>query len=177
MYDALEQCSLELLDALDKYLGNGERSAAWPKTATPSSGRFTIRRWTTTPSSPEPFARLHEDINHDHLAHHIDGLGLRLQRRDGSWMDVNAEPGEIMSTLGHARANHQRGLARHHPPRRESARWRDAAVQPTFFVHPRPDVVCACSTSVEAPASRRQRMTSRRMDSEEAPRSHRARQD
>ena len=87
-------------------------------------------------------AAQHEDINLITLLITSTASGLQLQRRDGSWMDVNAEPGEIIVDSGDMLARITNGVlpATTHrvvnPPDGGTRRF-----SLPFFVHPRPEVI------------------------------------
>ena len=144
VYGALEQCSLELLDALDKYLGNPEGTLR----GMAQDGNTILRALHYPAMDDHTFipgairAAAHEDINLITLLITSTASGLQLQRRDGSWMDVNAEPGEIIVDSGDMLARITNGVlpATTHrvvnPPDGGTRRF-----SLPFFVHPRPDVV------------------------------------
>ena len=144
VYDALEQCSLELLDTLDKYLGNPEGTLR----GMAQDGNTILRALHYPAMDDHTFipgairAAAHEDINLITLLITSTASGLQLQRRDGSWMDVNAEPGEIIVDSGDMLARITNGVlpATTHrvvnPPDGGTRRF-----SLPFFVHPRPDVV------------------------------------
>jgi isopenicillin N synthase-like dioxygenase len=87
-------------------------------------------------------AGAHEDINFITLLVTSTAAGLELLRRDGQWMAVNAEPGEIVADVGDMLSRVTNGLlpATTHrvvnPDDDASARF-----SMPFFVHPRPDAV------------------------------------
>ena len=144
VYDALEACSLELLDALDKYLGNPEGTLR----GMARDGNTILRALHYPAIDDHTFipgairAAAHEDINLITLLITSTASGLQLQRRDGSWMDVNAEPGEIIVDSGDMLARITNGVlpATTHrvvnPPDGGTRRF-----SLPFFVHPRPEVV------------------------------------
>jgi isopenicillin N synthase-like dioxygenase len=144
VYDALETCAHKLLDALDKYLGNPEGTlrgmALDGNTILRALHYPAIDDHTFIPGAIR--AAAHEDINLITLLITSTASGLQLQRRDGSWMDVNAEPGEIIVDSGDMLARITNGIlsATTHrvvnPPDGASRRF-----SLPFFVHPRPEVI------------------------------------
>lgn len=144
LYDALEECSLDLLDALDKYLGNPSETLR----GMAQEGNTILRALHYPAMDDHTFipgairAAAHEDINLITLLITSTASGLQLQRRDGSWMDVNAEPGEIIVDSGDMLARITNGVlpATTHrvvnPPDGGTRRF-----SLPFFVHPRPEVL------------------------------------
>lgn len=97
-------------------------------------------------------AGAHEDINFITLLVTSTAAGLELLRRDGQWMAVNAEPGEIVADVGDMLSRVTNGLlpsTTHrvvNPDDDASARF-----SMPFFVHPRPDAVLRVIPSCTGP--------------------------
>ena len=144
MFAALEDCAQKLLDALDKYLGNPAGTLRGMTT----DGNTILRALhypalddhTHIPGAIR--AAAHEDINLITLLITSTASGLQLQRRDGTWMNVNAEPGEIIVDSGDMLARITNGLlpaTTHRVVNPDDGGARRFSLP--FFVHPRPDVL------------------------------------
>lgn len=144
IFDALEGCAQKILDALDKYLGNP--SGTLRKMTTEGN---TILRALHYPALDDHThipgairAAAHEDINLITLLITSTASGLQLLRRDGTWMEVNAEPGEIIVDSGDMMARLTNGLipaTTHRVVNPDDGGVRRFSLP--FFVHPRPDVM------------------------------------
>ena len=144
LYDSLEECSNLLLRGLALYLNQSEdvftdltddgntilRSLYYPA----------LKDRTVEPGAIR--AAAHEDINFITLLITSTSSGLQLLTRDGKWLDVNAQPGEIVADSGDMLSRVTNGLlpATTHrvinPDDMSSARY-----SMPFFVHPRPDAI------------------------------------
>jgi len=143
VFDALEQCAHKLLDALDKYLGN---PAGTLRKMTIDGN--TILRALHYPALDDHThipgairAAAHEDINLITLLITSTASGLQLLRRDGTWMNVDAKPGEIIVDSGDMLARITNGLlpaTTHRVVNPDDGGTRRFSLP--FFVHPRPDV-------------------------------------
>lgn len=87
-------------------------------------------------------AAAHEDINFITLLVTSTDPGLQLLRPDGRWMDVDAEPGEIVADIGDMLSRVTNGLlpATTHRVVNPSDTGSSRYSMP-FFVHPRPNAV------------------------------------
>ena len=144
IYDALEVCAHQLLDALDKYLGNPAgtlRSMAVDGNTILRALHYpALDDHTHIPGAIR--AAAHEDINIITLLITSTASGLQLLRRDGAWMDVNAQPGEIIVDSGDMLARITNGLlpaTTHRVVNPDDGGARRFSLP--FFVHPRPEVV------------------------------------
>ncbi len=154
VYSALEACALDLLDALDKYLGNPDGTLRGMSV----EGNTILRALhypalddhTVIPGAIR--AAAHEDINLITLLITSTASGLQLLRRDGSWMDVNAEPGEIIVDSGDMIARVTNGVlpaTTHRVVNPADGGARRFSLP--FFVHPRPDVVLSVFEKCRGP--------------------------
>ena len=142
LYDELELCSNILLEAIAMYLEQ-------PKdcfTKLTDKGNTILRSLyypalvdqTVIPGAVR--AAAHEDINFITLLITSTSSGLQLLTREGSWTDVNAQPGEIVADSGDMLSRVTNGFipATTHrvinPDDSSSARY-----SMPFFVHPRPE--------------------------------------
>ena len=141
LYDALEECSNILLRGPALFLGQEEDHF----TSITKEGN-TILRSLYYPAlkdrKPVPGAiraAAHEDINFITLLITSTSSGLQLLTREGEWLDVNAQPGEIVADSGDMLSRVTNGLipATTHrvinPNSSNSERY-----SLPFFVHPRP---------------------------------------
>ena len=144
LYDELETCSQVLLRALAIYLGEPEGSLV----EMTRDGNTILRALHYPALDDHTFipgavrAAAHEDINFITLLITSTASGLQLLTRDGKWLDVNAEPGEIVADSGDMLSRITNGYlpATTHrvvnPDDGATIRF-----SLPFFVHPRPDTV------------------------------------
>lgn len=144
LYDALEQCSNVLLTALAIYLEQPEDIF----TNVTDSGNSILRSLyypALTDREVVPGAiraAAHEDINFITLLITSTSSGLQLLTREGKWLDVNAEPGEIVADSGDMLSRVTNGVipATTHrvinPDDSTQARY-----SMPFFVHPTPQAI------------------------------------
>jgi isopenicillin N synthase-like dioxygenase len=144
LYESLERCSNILLRGLALYLGQEEDIF----TSVTDEGN-TILRSLYYPAMKDREvvpgavrAAAHEDINFITLLISSTSSGLQLLTRDGKWLDVNAEAGEIVADSGDMLSRVTNGIlpATTHrvinPDSDSSERY-----SIPFFVHPRPQSV------------------------------------
>lgn len=144
LYDELEICSNVLLEAIATFLEQPKdcftkltdkgntilRSLYYPALIDRKAIPGAVR------------AAAHEDINFITLLITSTSSGLQLLTRDGNWLDVNAEPGEIVADAGDMLSRVTNGFipATTHrvinPDDSSSARY-----SMPFFVHPRPQAM------------------------------------
>jgi isopenicillin N synthase-like dioxygenase len=144
LYAALEHAAHVLLEALAEYLGedpdtfglmveNGNsilRALRYP----PLGGGVPIEGAVR--------AAAHEDINFITLLVSSTGSGLELLTRDGRWLPVNAEPGEIIADVGDMMSRVTNGFLPSTTHRVVNPDGQDdERFSLPFFVHPRPDTV------------------------------------
>lgn len=144
LYFALEDCSEVLLLALARYLG--QRDDVF--TAMTRHGNTILRalHYPALESGMVPKgavrASAHEDINFITLLITATTSGLELLTRDGTWMAVNAQPGEIVVDAGDMLHRVTNGLIPATTHRVvNSDDTSEARYSLPFFVHPRPDSV------------------------------------
>ena len=95
-------------------------------------------------TAPEPGAiraAAHEDINLITLLITSTASGLQLLTRDGTWLDVNAQPGEIVADSGDMLSRLTNGVipsTTHRVVNPDSSNTNRFSMP--FFVHPRPEV-------------------------------------
>ena len=144
LYEQLDSCASRLLDALAFFLD------VEPEFFTTLTDRGdavlrvlhypALEDNTMLPGAVR--AAAHEDINLITLLVSSTNSGLEIQRRDGSWLTVRSEPGEIIVDSGDMMSRITGGYlpATTHrvrnPDDEQSARF-----SLPFFVHPRPDAV------------------------------------
>ena len=144
LYDSLERCSNILLRGLALYLNQEEDIF----TSVTDEGN-TILRSLYYPAFKDREivpgavrAAAHEDINFITLLITSTSSGLQLLTRDGEWLDVDAEPGEIVADSGDMLSRVTNGIlpATTHrvinPDSDSSERY-----SMPFFVHPRPQSI------------------------------------
>jgi len=143
LYDQLEECSNVLLAGLSLYLQQDE-----DRLVEMSRDGNSILRVLHYPSLDDRTvvpgavrAAAHEDINLITLLITSTASGLQILTRDNTWMDVNAQPGEIVADSGDMLSRLTNGVipATTHrvvnPDDTASNRF-----SMPFFVHPRPEV-------------------------------------
>jgi isopenicillin N synthase-like dioxygenase len=144
LYSQLESVSNILLTGLAIYLGES------PDTFTDlTDDGNTILRMIHYPALDDHTfipgavrAAAHEDINFITLLITSTASGLQILTREGSWLDVNAEPGEIVADSGDmlSRITNGRLPATTHRVINPDVGFTNRFSMP-FFVHPRPEAV------------------------------------
>lgn len=144
LYASLEKCSNILLRGLALYLNQEEDIF----TSVTDEGN-TILRSLYYPAFKDREvvpgavrAAAHEDINFITLLITSTSSGLQLLTRDGEWIDVNAEPGEIVADSGDMLSRVTNGVlpATTHRVINPDSDASERYSMP-FFVHPRPQSV------------------------------------
>lgn len=144
LYDALDDCSNILLRGIALYLGQPEDSF----TKLTTNGNSILRSLyypaltdrEIVPGSIR--AASHEDINFITLLITSTASGLQLLTREGNWLNVDAEPGEIVADSGDMLSRVTNGVipsTTHrvvNPDDSTKARY-----SMPFFVHPTPEAI------------------------------------
>lgn len=142
LFQQLEICAQQLLRALALYLGEPREHLA----DTLPGGSTLLRVIHYPPISPDAPAQSmraapHEDINLITLLCEATAGGLELQQRDGSWLPIQAIPGQIIVDSGDMLQQLTNGLFRsttHRVSNPNDDRQRRFSMP--FFVHPRAEV-------------------------------------
>jgi len=144
MYGALEACAGELLGALTVFLDLPEGAL----TGLTRDGNSVLRALHYPPMDDHTFvpgavrAAAHEDINLITLLVSSTASGLQLQRRDGSWLDINAQPGELVVDSGDILSRITNGYIPSTTHRVVNpAEGASGRFSMPFFMHPRPDAM------------------------------------
>lgn len=145
LYSQLDRCSMRLLEAVGGSLGV-ERSRI---SAAAREGNSILRiiHYPPVPEGVDPAslrAAPHEDINLITLLCESTDRGLELRRRDGTWLPIEAIPGQIIVDAGDMLQNLTNGVLRsttHRVVNPDSSRARRFSMP--FFVHPRSEVSLA----------------------------------
>ena len=144
LYESLESCADVLLEALALYLDQ-PMDTFTRLTLTGNSVLRLLHYPAVDPQQMLPGAvrsAPHEDINFLTLMMASTASGLQLKRRDGTWMSVKAQPGELIVDSGDMLSRITNGLIPATTQRvvnpEESIGSRFSM---PFFVHPRPDSV------------------------------------
>ncbi len=145
LYSHLDHCAIRLLDAVGAALG--EEGLGLSDTAREGNSILRIIHYPPVPETADPAslrAAPHEDINLITLLCESTDRGLELQQRDGSWLPIEAIPGQIIVDAGDMLQNLTNGVMRsttHRVVNPDSSR--DRRFSMPFFVHPRSDVSLA----------------------------------
>jgi len=141
LYDALEDCSDFLLESLAIYLG--EEHDVFTRIT--DKGNSILRALYYPPLEGIPVTEAvrgaaHEDINFLTLLTSSTSSGLQIYTREGDWLDVNVEEGEIVVAAGDMLSRVTNGYIPSTSIRVVNPKDRneDRYSMP-FFVHPRPD--------------------------------------
>ena len=144
LYESLESCADVLLEALALYLDQSMDTF----TRLTLAGNSVLRLLHYPAVDPQQMlpgavrSAPHEDINFLTLMMASTATGLQLKRRDGSWMAVKAQPGELIVDSGDMLSRITNGLIPAttqrvvNPEETTGSRF-----SMPFFVHPRPDSV------------------------------------
>lgn len=154
LYDALEEASEVLLQAIALYLGEPEDTL----TALSAHGNSVLRALRypalgSVPVAPGSIrAAAHEDINLITLLITASASGLELLDRNGEWLPVNNLPGEIVADSGDMlqRITNTKLPATTHRVVNPTGD-NDERMSMPFFVHPRPDSVLTVLDSCRGP--------------------------
>jgi isopenicillin N synthase-like dioxygenase len=154
LYGALERCAETLLQAIALYLG----LPADQFTSLTEHGNTILRALhypalDGVPRVPGAVrAAAHEDINFITLLVTSTASGLQILRRDGTWLPVDAEDGEIVADAGDmlARITNQAIAATTHRVVNPDD-GRGARFSMPLFVHPRPDAVLSVPPACRGP--------------------------
>jgi isopenicillin N synthase-like dioxygenase len=144
LYNALEEVAMQMLEVIARYLGESPASL----TSLARDGNSILRALHYPPLHNVPVvegavrAAAHEDINLITLLVTSSHSGLEILRRDGRWMAVNAEPGEILMDSGDmlGRITNRVLDATTHRVVNPSEDRSERFSMP-FFVHPRPEAI------------------------------------
>ena len=144
LYSQLESVSNILLTGLAIYLGEPEDTF----TGLTDNGNTILRMIHYPALDDHTFipgavrAAAHEDINFITLLITSTASGLQILTREGDWLDVNAEPGEIVADSGDmlSRITNGRLPATTHRVINPDVGFTNRFSMP-FFVHPRPGAV------------------------------------
>ena len=154
LYGTLEQVAMDMLEVIARYLGEA------PSTLTDIArdGNSILRALHYPPLHNVEVvegavrAAAHEDINLITLLVTSSHSGLEILRRDGEWMAVNAEPGEILMDSGDMLGRITNGVidATTHRVVNPSEDRSERFSMP-FFVHPRPEAILRVLDSCRGP--------------------------
>ncbi len=142
LYDQLETCSSQLLQACALYLGEPEN--LFQGSAIAGDTILRIIHYPPIPETAHPAslrAAAHEDINLITLLCEATDEGLELLQRDGTWLPVRAVPGQIIVDSGDMLQQWTNGRLKStthrvvNPPDDRRRRF-----SMPFFVHPRSEV-------------------------------------
>jgi isopenicillin N synthase-like dioxygenase len=144
LYDALEEVAKEMLEVVARYLGESPHCL----TRLSVDGNSILRALHYPPLADIPVvkgavrAAAHEDINLITLLVTSTQSGLEILRRDGQWLAVDAEPGEILMDAGDMLSRITNGVlgATTHRVVNPSEDRSERFSMP-FFVHPRPEAL------------------------------------
>ncbi len=139
LYQQLETCGLQLLEACALYLG--EPRSCLRSWAEGSDTILRIIHYPPIPADAHPASLRsapHEDINLITLLCEATAAGLELQQRDGQWLPIAALPGQIIVDSGDMLQQLTNGLLRSTTHRvTNPLRASDRRFSMPFFVHPR----------------------------------------
>lgn len=142
LYNQLEACAVQLLQACALYLGEPETLIAQM-----TQGGDTILRvihYPPVPAQAHPASLRsapHEDINLITLLCEATAPGLELQQRDGTWLGIPALPGQIIVDSGDMLQQLTNGLLKSTTHRVVNpGNDRERRFSMPFFVHPRREV-------------------------------------
>jgi isopenicillin N synthase-like dioxygenase len=154
LYGALEGVATDMLEVIARYLGEAPDTLV----SIAKDGNSILRALHYPPLHNVPNvagavrAAAHEDINLITLLVTSSHAGLEILRRDGEWMSVNAEAGEILMDSGDmlGRITNRIIDATTHrvvnPTEDRSERF-----SMPFFVHPRPEAILRVLDSCRGP--------------------------
>ena len=142
LYRQLDACAAKLLEAVALYLG--EPRDRIREMARDGNTILRVIHYPPVPDEAPPAAlraAAHEDINLITLLCEATAGGLELLTREGTWLPVQALPGQIIVDSGDMNQNLTNGLLRsttHRVTNPDNHRERRFSMP--FFVHPRSEV-------------------------------------
>jgi isopenicillin N synthase-like dioxygenase len=150
LYARLDACALQLLEAVSLFLG--EPAARVRQVAELGNTILRLIHYPPLPEIDRPRvqpgsmrAAPHEDINLITLLCEATEPGLELLRRDGTWLPVQAVPGQIVVDAGDMLQNLTNGVLRSTThrvvnPTGAGKGSGERRLSMPFFVHPRSEV-------------------------------------
>ena len=144
LYSALLNASVQVAAAVGEHLGLGP--AFLPDRIAGGESILRLIHYPPVPAdAPVAAVRaaVHADINFVTLLVGATAPGLEIETRDGGWLPVTAEPGQIVADSGDMLQNLTGGAIRstiHRVVNPPGAAARQARLSMPFFCHPRPDV-------------------------------------
>lgn len=142
LYKQLEECSQHVLQACALYIG--EQRNLFADMAQDGDTIFRLIHYPPVPENANPDsirAAAHEDINLITILCESTDDGLELLKRDGSWLPVKAQHGQLVIDTGDMIQNVTNGLYKsttHRVTNPNNDRSRRFSMP--FFVHARPEV-------------------------------------
>jgi len=142
LYQRLDACAAKLLEAVGLYVGEPRNRIS----EMARDGNTILRVIHYPPVPPDaPAAAMraaaHEDINLITLLCEATAGGLELLTREGTWLPIEAMPGQIIVDSGDMLQNLTNGLLRSTTHRVTNAgNSRERRFSMPFFVHPRSEV-------------------------------------
>lgn len=138
LYQQLDACAAELLEACALYLG--EPRSRFRDMATEADTILRIIHYPPIPADAHPASLRsapHEDINLITLLCEATTSGLELLQRDGSWLAIPAVPGQIVVDSGDMLQWLTNGLLKSTTHRVVNPQDRSRRFSMPFFVHPK----------------------------------------
>ena len=144
LYLALLDAAVRVAAAVGEHLGLGP--AFLPDRIAGGESILRLIHYPPVPQDAPPAAvraAAHADINFITLLVGATAPGLEIQTRDGGWVPVTAQPGQIVADSGDMLQNLTGGAIRstiHRVVNPPGERAREGRLSMPFFCHPRPDV-------------------------------------
>ena len=141
LYAAFEQTGLRILTAIARYLGLAPDF--FDDTVKDGNSVLRLLHYPPVPDGAEAVrAAAHEDINPITLLLGAEEAGLELRARDGRWIPVSPDEGELVVNIGdmlQRLTNHRLPSTTHRVANPPEARRGSARYSMPFFLHFRPD--------------------------------------
>lgn len=140
LYQQLETCAIALLEACALALGQPRRWLS--QMAVGGSSVLRLAHYPPLAAAPAGSLRAapHEDINLITLLCEATAPGLEILTRQGEWLPLQAEPGELIIDTGDMMQNLTNGLFRSTTHRVVNGAEQGSRLSLPFFVHPRPEI-------------------------------------
>ncbi len=142
LYEQLDLCSMYLVQACARYLGEDEN--LFLNMIRDGETILRVINYPPIPADANPAsirAAAHEDINFLTILCESTDEGLELKKRDGTWLPIHALQGQVIVDSGDMMQNLTNGYFRsttHRVVNPDNARSQRLSMP--FFVHPRPEV-------------------------------------
>lgn len=142
LYDQLEDCACQILEASAIHLGLPQYTMC--DMITDGNSVLRLAHYPPVPTDTDPAtfrSAPHEDIDFITLLCESTGEGLEILKKDGTWLPVHSYKGQIIVNAGDMLQNISNGYYKSTTHRVSNNNLdRNRRLSMPFFVHPRPEI-------------------------------------